>query len=164
MTDIYVAHHEGLVGVHRALLDAFSPLVGAEDQPVERLLQPARAAVAFLVAHHEMESSALFPGLRKYGRLRTTDVAFLDARDSDHVALHRRCEEMLATIGALHPHAATLVAQARDIVAMLAPHTREEEEGLSPARLREMIDVDGFTALGRELEARRAEVMARLAR
>jgi hypothetical protein len=163
MTDLYTAQHEGLVTIHRAIFDAFAPVIAGTTSSLETLIPQARDAAGFLLGHHEMESTTLFPGLRKHGRLRSTDVAFLDARDRDHEALHHLCEALIATTSALHPHAATLAAQARDLVAILEPHTREEELGLAPARLREMIDERGLIELGRDLEAKRAAVLARIA-
>ncbi len=163
MNDLYTVQHEGLVAIHRAILDEFAPVVAGATTPLSTLIPQARGAGGFLLGHHEMESSVLFPGLRRYGRLRSTDVAFLDARDRDHETLHHLCESLLATTSALHPHAATLAAQARDIIALLEPHTREEEAGLAPARLREMIDERGLAELNRDLEAKRVAVQARLA-
>jgi hypothetical protein len=163
MTDPYTLQHEGLVGVHRALADAFAPIVAGATTPLDVLVPQARGAASFLLAHHDMESKGLFPGLRRYGRLRSSDVSFLDACDREHHALHELCDRLLAAAAAPHPSAATIAGLARDTLAVLAPHTREEEAGLAPANLRLMIDVPGLTELGHELEAMRARALAKLA-
>jgi hypothetical protein len=162
--DIYIAQYEGIVGVHHALEAAFAPLAAGASAPLDVLIPQTRSAASFLLAHHEMESSGLFPGLRRHGNLRSTDLASLAARDLEHIDIHRLADELLATTSALHPHSATIAAQARELVALLAPHTREEELALTPERLREMISIEGLTALGAELEAMRAQLLAKLAR
>lgn len=163
MTDLYTVQHEGLVAVHRAIVAEFAPVIAGAATPLSTLIPLARGAAGFVLGHHDMESSVLFPGLRRFGRLRSTDVAFLDARDRDHQELHHLCESLLATTSALHPHSATLAAQAKDLISIFEPHIREEELGLAPARLREMIDEAGLTEIHRELDAKRAAVQARRA-
>jgi hypothetical protein len=162
MIDIYAAQHEGLVGVHRALADAFAPIVDGIRTPLDVLIPQTRGAASFLLAHHEMESTGLFPGLRRHGHLRSTDVAFLDGCDREHHTLHALCEQLIAATGASHPSAATIANLARETMAVLTPHTREEEAGLAPDRLRLMIDEAGLTALGHELEAMRTRMLAKL--
>lgn len=163
MSDLYTQHHEGLVGVHRAILDAFSPIVSGAKTPLDVLVPQARGAASFLLAHHEMESTGLFPGLRKYGRLRTSDAAFLEARDREHHELHAVCDRLMAAATAPHPDASVIAGLARETLALLEPHTRQEEAGLAAENLRQMIDAASFAELGRELEAMRAKVTARLA-
>jgi hypothetical protein len=164
MTAIYTTLHEGLVLVHHALTEQLGGIAASAAVPAETLIPQVRETCGFLLGHHEMEDSTLFPGLRRVGRLRSTDVAFLAARDEDHRVIHRLTDELLATTGALHPHSATLAAQARRLREVLSAHTREEEQGLAPARMREMITADELAELLRELEERRAEVVARLGR
>lgn len=161
MTDLYIAQYEGLVMVHRALADAFTPLAAGATTALETLIPAARGAAGFLLGHHHMESTILFPHLRRHGRLRSTDVGFLDARDREHHDIHALCEALNTTCGALHPHSATIAKQAGDLMSLLVPHTREEEQGLAPERLRLMIDEEGLAELQRELEVARAEAVAR---
>jgi hypothetical protein len=163
MTDLFAAQYEGLVGVHRALADSFAPIVAGARTPLGVLVPQARGAASFLLAHHEMESSGLFPGLRRHGHLRSTDVAFLDSCDREHHALHALCDHLLAAVAAPHPSASTIASLARDTLAVLTPHTREEETGLAPDRLRLMIDEAGLADLGRELEVMRDRMLAKLA-
>jgi hypothetical protein len=163
MTDLYVEQHAGLVTVHRALLQQLAVIAAGSNTPLDVLLPQARTAAGFLLGHHEMESRALFPGLREHGRLRSTDLAFLDHRDREHQEIHKLCDALLTTANALHPHSATLARDARELLDIFEPHTREEEEGLAPDRLRTMIDPAGLAALGRALEAAREAALARLA-
>lgn len=163
MIDLNAAHHEGLVGVHRALADAFAPLVAGTNPPLDVLVPQARGAASFLLAHHHMESDGLFPGLRRHGHLRSADLAFLDGCDREHAALHTLCDQLIAAATAPHPSAATIKSLARDTLAVLTPHTREEEAGLAPDRLRQMIELPALTELGHELDAMRARVQAKLA-
>lgn len=163
MADLYTAQHEGLVAVHQALADAFAPVVSGARTRVETLIPQARQAAGFLLGHHDMESNVLFTGLRRHGKLRSTDIAFLDCREREHHDIHRLCEELLGTCSALHPHSATVAAQARDVMAILGPHTREEEVGLAPERMRTMIDERSFATLLRELEAARERALERIA-
>lgn len=151
MPDPFALHHDGLVQVHRALADAFSTVITAPDLPT--VIPAARRAGGFLGGHHMFESEGLFPGLRKRGRLRSTDVGFLDACDREHHELHLLNERMLAAANAPHPAMIAIVSLARDIAAHLAVHTKEEEAGLAPERIREMITVEEFLEIGRELEA-----------
>jgi hemerythrin-like domain-containing protein len=153
MTDLYTAQHEGLVTVHRKLAGAFQAVIDAAHEPMETLIQRARGAGGFLLGHHHAEDSVLFPGLRKYGQLRSTDVAFLATRDAEHHALHALCERFTALTDRVE-----IVICARELSMMLNAHVAFEEEGLTPARLREMVSVEGFTALTRELDELRARL------
>lgn len=153
MTDLYAAQHEGLVNVHRALAGALQGVIDAAHEPIETLISRARGAGGFLLGHHHAEDSVLFPGLRKYGQLRSTDVAFLATRDAEHHALHALCERFNAATDRVQ-----LVGYARELSTMLRAHVSYEEEGLAPARLREMVSVEGFTVLMRELDELRARL------
>ncbi|NVB83405.1 MAG: hypothetical protein HOV81_33845 [Kofleriaceae bacterium] len=160
MTDPFALHHDGLVQVHRALSGAFATVIAAPDLP--HIIPAARTAAGFLNGHHMMESEVLFPGLRKRARLRSTDVGFLDACDREHHELHLLNERLLAAATAPHPAKIAIVSLARDIATHLAIHTKEEEAGLSPERLSEVISIEGFLEIGRELEDARARALAAL--
>src|SRR5690242_16276872 len=84
-TDLYVEHHDGLVRVHRALTATFHPVAAAApDTPLDTLVPQALEAGRFLLGHPHAESTILFPGLRRLGRLRSADAAVLDACDREH--------------------------------------------------------------------------------
>lgn len=152
--DPFVEQHAGLCTVHHALLGSLHAALAATS--LEVLVPQARAAGAFLVGHHHAEDTALFPGLRRRGRLRSSDVTFLDACDRAHRELHALSERLLACASASHPDAAEIALAARETRALLSLHVAEEEAGLTPERLREMIDEGGLLEIGRELEALRA--------
>ena len=147
--DLYVAQHQGLVQVHEALVAALRAVVAAPTAA------QALAAGNFLLGHHHAESAVLFPGLRRHGRLRSDDVAFLDARDREHVQLHELAERLLGEAGAPHPRASELAILAGAVLDGFVPHVVEEEAGLAPERLRRLIDPAGLAQIGSELEALR---------
>ena len=144
--DLFVTQHEALCQVHRMLLDAFTAALTIPD---------AHRAATFLGAHHTIESEVLFTGLRRAGRLRSTDVAFLDARDREHHALHLLCDRILATTD--RTAAIRLVGEAAGLLVL---HTAEEEAGLAPERLRTLVDEAGLAAILRDAEALRMRLVA----
>ncbi len=156
--DPFVLQHEGLVKVHQAIVSVLGRVAFASDAALalDVLVPNALGGGRFLLGHHDAEGQVLFPGLRRLGRLKSADVAFLDARDREHHELHALCERLLGGAGAPHPDAGELVTVARAILERFEPHVAEEEAGLSPERLAAMIDAEGLAAIGRELEARRA--------
>lgn len=151
--DLYAAHHNGLVEVHQALLGSLRAVADAgETTSLEVFVPQALAAGSFLLAHHEAESTVLFPVLRRAGQLRSTDVAFLDACDRDHAALHALCDKLVAAASAPHPSVTQIRAIASETAKRLSAHVTEEEAGLAPDRFREMLSLDGLAELGREME------------
>lgn len=154
--DLHVAHHEGLIHVHRALAAALHEIgEAAPDAAADAIAPRALAASRFLLGHHHAESAILFPGLRRLGRLRSADAAFLDSCERDHRRLHALCERLLASAGAPHPASREIALLGREIEAAFLVHAAEEEEGLAPERLRAMIGREGLEEIGRELEVLR---------
>lgn len=150
--DPYVAQHEALVQIHHALAGSFHAVAAAAaGTSLEVLVPQALAAGRFLVGHHDVESAVLFPSLRRLGRLRSSDAAFLDACDRDHRELHALCDRLIASAGAAHPVALEIAKLAAETRTALAAHVREEEAGLAPERLRTMISVAGLEEMAREL-------------
>src|SRR5262245_25786972 len=49
----------------------------------------------FLVVHHETEDHVIFPTLRRYGRLRTTDAAHLDKWTAEHHEVNALAEALM---------------------------------------------------------------------
>lgn len=145
----YATVRDGLAFVHVALVGSFEKLAAGN---VER----AGPAARFLLAHHDGESLVLFPYLRKRTRLASTDVAFLDACERDHVVVKALCERLLTAAEAPHPSAGEIATLARAILDDLVPHVRAEEEGLAPERLRLVLTPSELQELGREQEAYRA--------
>lgn len=152
--DAFIEAHEGLVTIHRALVGSLHAVEAG--QTVEVVAPQALAAGGFLLGHHHAEDTILFAGLRRLGRLRTTDVAFLETCDRAHHELHALCERLLEAARASHPDVGEIARLARETRLALSAHVAEEEAGLSPERLREMISAEGLREIGREGEALRA--------
>jgi hemerythrin-like domain-containing protein len=164
MSDVYTLQFEGLVTVHRAIDGALQSVVDAATEPLVVLVQRTRGAAGFLLAHHDMESDVLFPALRRYGRLRSTDVSALDARDREHRDLHELCDRLAGAVDRSAPDAAYVAALAAETRDRLRAHVADEEQTLAAARLREMVSIDELAAINRELDAFREKAQARLAR
>ncbi|MBX3230706.1 MAG: hemerythrin domain-containing protein [Labilithrix sp.] len=152
MSDPFVAYHEGLVAVHRALAEELRRLADVDTADVAR----AHGVGGFLLGHHHVESAIVFPGLRRHGRLRSTDVAFLDARDAEHVAVEAACRQLAAMSASASASAADIARLGAELLAMFEPHVAAEEDGLRPAVLRTMISREGLDAIGREVQAHHA--------
>jgi hypothetical protein len=125
---------ERLVFVHRQLLFGLDRLIAAPESHAVRELLPLYATI--LRGHHDGEEHFLFPALRAAGRMRSTDVAFLNARAHEHLAIVRLSEALLSE-GMRH---------AAELRALLAVHFADEERGFSAERLREMIAGDELEA------------------
>jgi hypothetical protein len=137
--DPYIAGYEGLIQIHRAIEGAFDAAIAA---PTDLALM--RRAGSFLIAHHTLESEVLFPILRREGRLRSIDVAFLDPFDRAHHELHELCERLLGA------GASSAGSIARTIREILLEHVAEEEAGLVPERMRELVSTSGLEEVQRE--------------
>ena len=90
-TDPYELQFEGLVTIHRAIDGVFQQVIDAAGAPLSVIVPAARGAAAFLTAHHVAESNILFPALRQYGRMRSTDVSALDAPARDAIDRAAQC-------------------------------------------------------------------------
>lgn len=153
MNDLYIAQHDALVQIHRALIDSLNAVRTAKT--LDRVVPAARGAGEFLLGHHAAESTLLFPMLRRLGRLRSTDVAFLEACERAHHELHHLCERLLASAAASHPNERTIVALVDELLPAFESHVADEERGLAPDNLRMMLTEASIAELSRELEARR---------
>ena len=157
--DPYVAHDLQLRRVHGALLAWLRELTApAPATTAEARAARATEACGALLFHHRAESTVLFPHLRSAGRLRSTDVAFLDGCERDHRALHALCERLRATATAPHLDALELARLARELETALAAHVADEEAGLAPDRLRTMITPEGLADLAGIAEVARARL------
>jgi hypothetical protein len=149
--DPYVAAFEGLLDTHRKIRGALEAAIAA---PTDLAL--VHGAGNFLLAHHTIESEALFPVLRREGRLRSADVGFLDPLDRAHHELHGLCTRMLDA----GPGSAGSLARA--ILELLIDHVAEEETGLAPDRMRLLITPAGFDEVQREGDKLRERLQASL--
>jgi hypothetical protein len=154
--DPHVAMHENLILIHRAIAAAFADVLGCDVADVRGLVSTGAAAAGFLLAHHDAESLLLFPALRQSGILRSTDVAFLEGLDRQHVALFEIAARLVAETRSPHPRGTEIVTLSKEIATAFGLHTRGEENGLVPERLRTMITREGLADLARRQEAMRA--------
>lgn len=159
-SDPYVDHDIHLRRIHAALDERLRAL-SAPEISVSELVAKTRWLARALLWHHHAESSILFARLRAEGRMRSSDVAFLDACDRDHRALEQYFSRLLGAADAPHVQRSQILSPAADLVPLLARHFEEEEAGLAPARLRSMIASEGLLAITRETEARRSDAGAR---
>jgi hypothetical protein len=147
--DIFERFHAGLVSAHAALGDALGALL--TDEPGER---GVASFCAELLNHHHAENGFFFPAFRAGGRLRSSDVAFLDARDREHEDVHRLCVE-LRELGLAHARRALARGEfeqrarrlAGSIREISAPHFAAEEAALTGPHVAEMIDARAFAAV-----------------
>jgi hypothetical protein len=155
---VFHTFHRGLVQSHAELRDGargIEAAAGGEDDAVT-----ARLVAAFcqlLLNHHKAEDAFFFPAFRAAGRLRSSDVAFLAARDHEHVAIHRLCLA-LREAGERHGRGraatdfrATVAGLVRELSAASLPHFAEEEAVLTPAHLATMISARGLGLVYRDM-------------
>jgi len=161
MSDIYTLQFEGLVTVHRAIDAALQSVVDASTSPLDVIVPATRGAAGFLLAHHGAEDNVLFPALRRAGRLRSTDVSALEARDREHHDLHELCDRLLGAAARTAPAAAYIAALAAETRDRLRAHVAEEEHTLAADRLREMMTPADLADLNRQLEDFRARAPQR---
>ena len=151
MVDIYTEGFEGLVQIHRRIAAAFEETIA---KPAD--LTVAHGAASFLLAHHTIESEILFPVLRRAGRMRSVDCAFLDPLDRAHHELHGMAERLLQA----GPSSTGSLAKA--ILEMLIDHVAEEEVGLSAERMRQLVSLDDLAQMQRDGDALREQMIQSL--
>jgi hypothetical protein len=147
--DPYVDHDIHLRRVHAALDERLRGLSDPQISMSELVEKTRWLARAFLW-HHHAESTILFPRLRVEGRMRSVDVAFLDACDRDHRTLEKYFSLLLDAAKSPHVARSQILSLAADLAPLLARHVAEEEAGLAVERLRSMIGPDGLLAIGSE--------------
>lgn len=133
----FIAAHDELRGRVAAVLDA-----GARDD--DRLLLLLLAEyVDRLLRHHRAEDAFIFPAFRAAGRLRSSDVAFLDARDAEHRDVHRLCIELQGVSGGRRilpvPTRRGVLRLANELESLTRPHFAVEEALLSTDHLASLL-------------------------
>src|SRR3954447_21490373 len=96
MKTVYTNFHHALVQVHGDLL-AGAARIEAAATAGDDLHRVTEGFCQTLLDHHKAEDRFSFPAFRAAGRLRSSDVAFLAARDAEHVDIHRLCVELRVT-------------------------------------------------------------------
>jgi hemerythrin-like domain-containing protein len=107
----------------------------------------------FLILHHDSEDQVIFPTLREYGKLRTTDAAHLDRWASEHRDINA-AGAALSRVGRALPSTGLagmteLRRLSLELSALLRPHLESEEEIIVAERLREMIPASAFRRIER---------------
>jgi iron-sulfur cluster repair protein YtfE (RIC family) len=154
--------HAALIQVHGELRQQASAILAdvtgdrAARTPVDRMIADFCEE---LENHHRSEDVFFFPAFRAAGRLRSTDIAFLDVRDDEHAALVRLIGELRqATERARGENLARtrwrgsvqrLITELSDIA---SPHFAAEESVLTAGHVAEMISapelVDVYKDMG----------------
>ena len=141
--------HVGLLRVHGELRQQASAILAAATGDRRVPTSAGQLIADFcenLENHHRSEDVFFFPAFRAAGKLRSTDIAFLDARDDEHAALVRLVGELRPLAGRARdqslPRATwrgsvqRLVTELTDIA---GPHFAAEESVLTPGHVAEMI-------------------------
>jgi hypothetical protein len=155
---VFENFHRGLVQVHSELREGASSIEAAVAQDDDLTGRLVAGFCVTLLNHHKAEDVFLFPAFRAAGRLRTSDVGFLAARDREHVDIHRLCLE-LRDAGKRHQGGgdgaaawrASVTRLIRDLAAASLPHFAEEEAVLTPAHVATMISGGELVAVYRDM-------------
>jgi hemerythrin len=134
--------HDGLLQVHRELRRAAAEILTVASRETSNQAVANRMITAFckeLEDHHRSEDVFFFPAFRAAGRLRSTDIAFLDARDDEHLVLVRLVGE-LKELTRRRPGtwAATTRRLLSEVTEVADPHFAAEESVLTPEHVAEM--------------------------
>lgn len=138
---IFENFHKGLVQVHDELRQGAASILDGLAILENDAIATDQLIFSFsetLLNHHKSEDRFFFPSFRAAGRLRPSDAAFLDARDSEHLDIHRLCLE-LREITARHRHGAITTPDwrisAKGVITNLSsisiPHFEIEEATLT---------------------------------
>jgi iron-sulfur cluster repair protein YtfE (RIC family) len=125
-------------GELRAHLDRVTQSATVEANDAAKTDADIEAFCTELLDHHKSEDSFFFPAFRNAGRMRSADVAFLDARDAEHRDVHRLCLE-LRDVSSAHRRSALATRAwrtevrrlAAELAILAAPHFRIEESTLT---------------------------------
>lgn len=155
----FQSFHRGLVHAHADLRGRLSAILSRVE--LSETTASDRAIASFcseLENHHHAEAAFIFPAFRAAGRLRSYDVAFLDARDAEHVDIQRLCLEMRDASRAHRREALSTKAWRVSILKLggelqylSLPHFAIEESTLTAARVAEMMTARELAAMHRDM-------------
>jgi len=159
MKTAYEQYALGLELSHRALernLHRFGELADRGDPAPPDLGAFVALYCEFLAVHHDGEDRFLFPALRRHAAGKSTDAAHLERWDGEHRTIARLGDELAK------PHPLPELGRlARELGAVLAPHTGDEEQVMSPLHLAEMIpERDLVAVLDETQKANRPRALA----
>lgn len=145
-TDPFESQHAALVQVHGAITAALEKLMNAASS-ADWLREHATQCGRFVLLHHQLEDTVLFPTLRELGAPGTVETFLVD-RDREHRAIHTLAARLAET-----SNPSLAIGLGGELLEALRPHTHEEEQGLAPANLRRILTLDGLGLLRARLEA-----------
>lgn len=149
--------HRRFVVAHDELRERMAAVVKAASRESEpSLRQQVEAYADRLLRHHRAEDEFVFPAFRSAGRLRSSDVAFLEARDAEHRDVHHLCIELRDTVAKDRtPHERTRVARLADeLAALTTPHYEAEESVLTVSHLQTLLTAAEVARLFTEIPER----------
>jgi iron-sulfur cluster repair protein YtfE (RIC family) len=159
-TGIFERFHDSLVQVHGELSQAAGGI--AETIVDARKDADTQAAIlAFtdeLLNHHKSEDSFFFPAFRSAGRMRSSDVAWLDKKDEEHVAIHRTCVELRDATAkrarsalAVRTWRSAVITQIATLASLSKPHFAEEEATLTADHVKTLLSADELASVYRDM-------------
>jgi hypothetical protein len=150
---VFESFHRGLLQVHGELREGAGQIEAAARGAVAEdvVTAPIAGFCQTLLDHHKAEDRFFFPAFRA-GRLRSSDLAFLDARNAEHRDIHRLCLE-LREAGArqLAGWRLAVARLAGELAVLSAPHFAAEEAALTPQHLPALISADGLVSVYRDM-------------
>lgn len=168
-TSAYAGYAKQLITVHRELRACLDRIIrrssGEQAAPFLEMAEFVQLFAVFLLGHHQGEDEFIFAALRRHGRLRSSDVAFLEARGQEHQDVHRLCDALLRSCGAApadggRGRMAELARISTDLRSMLGPHLGAEEAGLTAEHLAEMVPEEVLVEAQREMVERGGQARA----
>jgi hypothetical protein len=150
--------HRGLLQVHGELREGAARIV-ASVAPDGAAGDTATLIAGFcqtLLDHHKSEDRFFFPAFRGAGGLRSSDVAFLEQRDAEHLEIHRLCLELqeLGQRGGSEVTSAwraSVGKVAGDLAAASLPHFAEEEATLTPTHVATLLSSQQLVNVFRDM-------------
>ena len=153
--------HAGLLQVHGELRQQASAILAAAAGDGRVPTSAGQLIAGFcehLENHHRSEDVFFFPAFRAAGRMRSTDIAFLDARDDEHAALVRLVGELRPLAGRARDRSlpqATWRGSVQRLVTELSgianPHFAAEESVLTADHVAEMISARELGGVYRDM-------------
>lgn len=155
---IFENFHRSLLQVHGELRTGVDGILAAVARNASGTGGLIASFCEELLNHHHAEDAFFFPSFRAAGRLRSSDVAFLDARDAEHRDVHRLCLE-LRDVARRHVQGevaddawrATVTRTAGELSAISIPHFAAEESALTAPHVATLITAEELTAVYRDM-------------
>lgn len=151
----YQAAAAQLAAVHRELRGSVASILHhahGGEAAVASLAEYTTLSSRFLLAHHHVEDTNLFPALRAEGRLRSSDLSVLAGLEKDHRQVHALCERLIEQCRSAAPERGDLHRQVSELQHLLLPHLTAEETALSAERLPHLVSEAALLALQQQAQ------------